>query len=151
MSNLNIIRFEIATPERIVLKEDILQVTVPTRQGEITVLPNHIPLVATLAPGVIDIRKADGVIEIMSVSGGFLEVLRDKVVILADTAERAEELDESRLEEARKRAENTKQDMVHFDREQFADVNAQIAKELARGRALNKWRKIKNLDSSNKQ
>jgi F-type H+-transporting ATPase subunit epsilon len=139
------IKFEIATPERVVLKEDILQVTVPTKQGEITVLPGHIPLVASLMPGVIEIHKAGGQSDIMSVSGGFIEVLKDKVVILADTAERAEELDEARIEAARKKAETAKQDVVRFDQEAFADMNARIAKELARGRALNRWKKIKNL------
>jgi F-type H+-transporting ATPase subunit epsilon len=137
------IKFEIVTPERVVLKEEILQVSVPTREGEITVLPNHIPLVASLLPGVIEIKKTDNTIEIISVSGGFIEVLKDKVVILADTAERAEEIDISRAEEARKRAEETKKNAERFDREEFASVSAQIAKELARTRAANRWKKIR--------
>ena len=99
------IKFEIVTPERTVLKEEITQVTVPTKQGEITVLPGHIPLVASLEPGVIEIVKKENDKDIMSVSGGFIEVLRDKIVILADTAERAEEIDLSRAEEAKRRAE----------------------------------------------
>jgi F-type H+-transporting ATPase subunit epsilon len=137
------IHFEIVTPERVVLKEKILQVSVPTREGEITVLPNHIPLVASLLPGVIEIKKTDNTIEIISVSGGFIEVLKDKVVILADTAERAEEIDVSRAEEARQRAEETKKNAERFDREEFASVSAQIAKELARTRAANRWKKIR--------
>jgi F-type H+-transporting ATPase subunit epsilon len=132
----NIIKFEIATPERVVLREDIVQVTVPTKQGEITVLPGHIPLVASLMPGVIEIRKPGGQADVMSVSGGFIEVLKDKVVILADTAERAEELDEARIETARQKAEAIKQDVVRADQSVFTDMNARIAKELARGRAL---------------
>lgn len=89
MADKKIIKFEIVTPERTVLKQDILQVTLPTQSGEITILPDHIPLVSILKPGVLKIKTADQETEIMSVSGGFIEVLRDKVVILADTAERA--------------------------------------------------------------
>jgi F-type H+-transporting ATPase subunit epsilon len=140
------IKFEIVTPERIVLKEQITQVTVPTKQGEITVLPGHIPLIASLEPGVIDLVKNDGTRDIMSVSGGFIEVLKEKVVILADTAERAEELDEKRLEEARKQAEETMKDTRRFDQEQFASLNAKIAKELARTRAAQRWKKLKNIN-----
>ncbi len=138
--------FEIVTPERVVLREDILQVTAPTRMGEITVLPDHIPLVATLAPGVIEVMTKGGAREVMSVSGGFIEVLKDKVVILADTAERAEEIDIDRAEEARLRAEKTKREIESFDREQFADLSARISKELARSKAVKRWKKLKNIE-----
>lgn len=137
------IKFEIVTPERVVLKEQVVQVTVPTKQGEITVLPGHIPLVASLMPGVIEIAKEDGEQEVMSVSGGFIEVLKDKIVILADTAERAEEIDIDRVEEAKKRAEEIKKDTRHFDRERFVNISANIAKELARTKAIKRWKKIK--------
>ena len=146
MSNQKSIKFEIVTPERVVLREEISQVTVPTKQGEITVLPNHIPLVATLQSGVIEIVRADGARDVMSVSGGFIEVLKDKVVILADTAERAEEIDLARAEEARTRAEKIKTDVRHVDQEQFAEVSAKIAKELARTHAAKRWRKIKQIE-----
>ncbi len=142
----NSIKFEIVTPERVVLKEDIVQLSVPTVQGEITVLPNHIPLVATLKPGVAEIVKADGVRDIMSLSGGFIEVLKDKIVILADTAERAEEIDVDRAEEARQRAEESVKELRQFDRERFVGISASLAKELARTRAVKRWKKIKSLD-----
>lgn len=141
-----IINFEIVTPERTVLKEKIAQVSVPTKMGEITVLPNHIPLVASLMPGVIEVVKTDGTREIMSISGGFIEVLKDKVVILADTAERAEEIDMKRAEEARRRAEQTIKEMRKFDQKSFTDVSARIAKELARTRAVKRWKRIKKID-----
>ncbi|MCK5510216.1 ATP synthase F1 subunit epsilon [Candidatus Parcubacteria bacterium] len=140
------IKFEIVTPERVVLKEQVVQVTVPTKQGEITVLSNHIPLVAGLMSGVIEIVKKDGNSEIMSVSGGFIEVSKNKVVILANTAEMAEEIDITRVEEARERAEATVKDLRHFDRERFANINAGIAKELARSRAVRRWKRIKKVD-----
>jgi F-type H+-transporting ATPase subunit epsilon len=146
MNENKTIHFEIVTPERVVLREKITQVTVPTRSGEITVLPNHIPLVATLMPGVIEIRKKDGSPEVISTSGGFIEVLKDKVVILADTAERAEEIDIDRAEEARKRAEETKKSAKQFDQERFANISASIQKELARTKAVKRWKKLKNVE-----
>ena len=138
-----LIKFEIVTPERVVLKEQVIQVTAPTRQGEITVLTGHIPLVASLQPGVIEIIKKDGGHDVMSVSGGFIEVLKDKVVILADAAERAEEINIGMVEKARRQAEKIKTETRHFDRERFVNISAKIAKELARSRAVKRWKKIK--------
>jgi len=139
---MNKIKFEIVTPERVVLQENITQVTVPTREGEITVLPNHIPLVAMLVPGVVEVKTAERT-EIISVSGGLLEVLKDKVVILADTAERAHEIDIDRAEEARAKAEKLKLEAVHRDDVDYASLRLIIEKEMARARAAKKWRKIK--------
>lgn len=141
-----LIKFEIVTPERVVFRAEVKQVTVPTKNGEITVLPNHIPLVASLQPGVIEFLTAAGRIEIISVSGGFLEVLKDKVVILADTAERADEIDLARAEEARARAEKTKTEAKHADDVSFTDSTAQLAKELARIKAVRRHKKIKNVE-----
>ena len=76
----------------------------PAAEGEVGILPRHAPLLATLRPGMLRIRKAGEETE-MAVSGGFLQVNRDRVLILADTAERAEEIDEERAEAARRRAE----------------------------------------------
>jgi F-type H+-transporting ATPase subunit epsilon len=141
------IKFEIVTPERVVLSQEILQITVPTTSGEITVLPGHIPLVSVLRPGVIEVKRADGIVEIMAVSGGFLEVMKDKIVILADTAERAEELDEARIQEAQARAEETKKNASAIDDVQFAAVAAKLEKELARSRAASKWRRLKGTEN----
>ena len=137
------IKFEIVTPERVVLKEEISQVTVPTQEGEMTVLPKHMPIVANLKPGVIELVKADNSPEVISVSGGFVEVLRNKVVILADTAERAEELDLVRAEEARERAEEIKKETRQDDTANFANITAQLEKELARTRAVKRWKNIR--------
>ena len=146
MSVQKTIKFEVVTPDSVVLKDEVTQITVPTQNGEITVLPDHIPLVATLSHGVIETKTKDGEIKIMSVSGGFIEVLKDKVVILADKAERAEDIDIARAEEARKRAEDIKTQAVHKYDVNFADISARIAKEMARTNAAKKWRKIKGLD-----
>lgn len=142
----NIIYFQIVTPEKVLMKEQVKQVTVPTKMGEITVLPNHIPLVATLKPGVIELEKETGEKEIISISGGFLEVLKDKVVLLADTAERAEEIDLARAEVAKKKAEEVVSGIRKMEKERFTDINARIATELARTHAVKKWKKLKKLD-----
>lgn len=141
------IKFEIVTPERVVLKQEALQVTVPTTSGEITILPDHIPLVSVLRSGVIEVKRADNIVEIMSVSGGFIEVLKDKIVILADTAERAEELDEKRIKEARTRAEEIKKNAKAADDVDFTAVAAKLEKELARMHAVDRWRRLKNIDN----
>ncbi|MDO9399073.1 MAG: ATP synthase F1 subunit epsilon [bacterium] len=140
------IKFEIVTPEKVVLKEEILQIVVPTKAGEITVLPDHIPLVSSLMPGVIHIKKRNGEDEIISISGGFLEVLKNKVVILADAAERAEEIDITKAKEAYQRAKEIKEKARLGENINFAEINATIERELAKTKAVKKWRKIKNLE-----
>ena len=131
---MNNIHFEIVTPEKVILKQEVLQVSVPTRKGEITVLPNHIPLISALQAGVIEIKTIDNKMETMAISGGFLEVLPDKVIVLADTAERADDIDEARAEEARKKAielMDRKEEQVDF-----TVIQAKIAKEMARLKAV---------------
>ncbi len=145
MADKKTIQFEIVTLDRVVLKQEILQVTAPTQLGEITVLPEHIPLVSVLKPGVIEIKLASGETEIMSVSGGFIEVLKDKVVILADNAERAEELDEELITSARKAAEEAKAKADADDHYDYSLVAAKLEAEMARERALQKWRKLKGI------
>jgi F-type H+-transporting ATPase subunit epsilon len=99
------LRVQIVTAEREVFAEDAVDMVVaPGAEGVVGILPRHAPLLTTLRPGVVRIKKA-GSEEAMSVGGGFLQVARDQVLILADTAERADEVDESRAEEARQRAQ----------------------------------------------
>lgn len=135
-------RFEIASPERVVMKEEVRQVTAPTAMGEITILPGHVPVVGLLKPGVIEAMTVDGRREVMAVSGGLIEVMAGKVVVLADTAEKAAELDEARIEEAKKRAEALKEAAQHEDDVDFARLSAMIEKEVARGMAVKKWKRI---------
>jgi len=140
---MSLIKFEIVTPERILTKEMVKSITTPTREGIITVLPRHIPLISILVPGIIEYRKENDEIGMMAVSGGFIEVLRDKVVILADTAERADEIDLVRAEEARKKAEEAKQRAENQSDVDFAGITAQLEKELARVKVAKKWRNLK--------
>jgi len=137
------IKFEIVTLERVILKQEILQLTAPTQEGEITVLPEHIPLISILKPGVIEIKTVAGETEIMSVSGGFIEVLKNKIVILADTAERASELDEEKIVAARQTAEEAKEKARLDDHYDLSAVAARLEVEIAREKAVSKWRKLK--------
>ena len=97
-------RLEIVTAERIVYSEDVDILVAPGIDGELGILPRHAPLLTVLKPGEIRVVK-DGEDSLMAVSGGFLEVLGNKVTILADTAEREDEIDVERSEEALRRAE----------------------------------------------
>ena len=98
------IHLEIVTAERQVYSEDVDIVIAPGIDGELGILPRHSPLLTVLKPGEIRVRKG-GEESSIAVSGGFLEVLGNKVTILADTAEYAEEIDLERAEEALKRAQ----------------------------------------------
>jgi F-type H+-transporting ATPase subunit epsilon len=96
---------EIITPERIVFSEtEVESVTLPGVEGELTVLPSHAPLMTALNPGALLFRKSGQDVDV-ALSGGFLEVRDDKVIVLADTAERSDEIDAARAEEARQRAQ----------------------------------------------
>lgn len=135
------ILLKIVTPERILFEDRVSQVSVSTVMGQITILPNHIPLVSALKSGEIIVQQEGKKEEdLMSVSGGFIEVLADQVVILADTAERANEIDEQRVEEAIKRAQELMASKV-VDAEQFAYFSAQLEKELARLHVVRKYKK----------
>jgi len=134
------INFQIVTPERVVYESEIDQVTLPTRAGEITVLANHMPLVSLLAPGEMRLKK-DGVDYNFAVSSGFIEVRpKSRVVILADTAERAEEIDLARAEAARKRTEKILADKEKLDDVQFARLQAILDREAARIKVKNRYR-----------
>jgi len=97
------IKFEVVTPERIVLADDIESVIVPAALGYLGVLPNHAPLVTALDIGVIKYKK-EGKTKKMAISGGFMEVIDNKVVVLAGTAEPGDKIDLARAEQAKERA-----------------------------------------------
>lgn len=133
------ISFEITTPERTVFKDEIDQVTLPTEMGEITILPNHIPLVGVLHPGELRIIK-DGKEQVLAVAGGFIQILpKNKVMILADNAELAEEIDIKRAETARQRAEELMKEKKAQDVD-YTGLAAKLERELARLRVARKHR-----------
>ncbi len=120
---------EIVTAERVVLEDEVDQVNAPTREGRVGILPRHESLLTILQPGELTIIK-DGVRTPFAISGGFMEVLSNRVTILADTVERADEIDEVRAEEARRLAEERK-GMAQSEHDmQIAEL--QLRKEMAR-------------------
>ena len=98
------IDLQIVTPERRVISETVTSVSLPGRDGRLGILPGHAPLISELAAGVISYVKG-GKTQLLAVGGGFTEVLQGRVIVLAETAERAEEIDVDRAERAKKGAE----------------------------------------------
>ncbi len=135
-------KFKIVTPEKVIYENEITQVSIPTTSGEITVLPHHIPLVSVLAAGELKIKDKDGEHHI-AVSGGFLEVKgNNEIIILADHAERAEEVDLQKAEEARARAEEQMKNIKNVQDVDFAKLQAVIDREVNKMRVAKKYRNI---------
>jgi F-type H+-transporting ATPase subunit epsilon len=99
------IHIEIVTPERKLVSETATEVSVPGRSGYLGILPGHAPLISELAVGEISYRTPEGTSKHLACAWGFVEVLPDKVTILAEIAERAEDIDIARARAARERAE----------------------------------------------
>ena len=140
------LKFKIATPERVVYENyAVVQVTIPTMDGEITVLPNHIPLVSVLKAGELRIVDSAGEHPI-AVAGGFLEVRgNNEIVILADNAERVEELDLARAEEAHKKALEQMEKIKNVQDVDYARLQAVIDREMNR---IHVGKKYKHLPKS---
>ncbi len=98
------LHLEVITPERKVYEDDVDMVVAPATEGYVGILPHHVPLFTTLGPGEFKVKKG-GVEEVLAVFGGFMDVRGDRVVVLTDAAEPAEEIDASRAQQARERAQ----------------------------------------------
>ncbi|MDQ1323742.1 MAG: F-type H+-transporting ATPase subunit epsilon [Chloroflexota bacterium] len=98
------IRLEIVTPERRVYSEEVDAVTLPGSEGELGILPHHAPLISLLGAGELRVRK-NGAEESFAIVGGFVQVRPDKVVVMAETADMASEIDLDLAREARREAE----------------------------------------------
>ena len=137
------IKLEIVTAERIVYTEDVDIVIAPGAEGQLGILPHHAPLMTILQSGEILARRGSEE-DIMAISGGFLEVRPDRVIILADSAERAEEIDEARAEAARERAEQRKERGAAPDVD-LARVEASLRRAMARLSVLEKVKRRRKL------
>ena len=138
---MNTAPFKIVTPDGVIYEDDIVKVTIPTQAGEITLLPEHAPLVSVLKPGEVNIFKDGSNID-LAVSTGILEIRPSgEIFILADTAERAEHIDIDRAEEARKRAEKLLKEHKDVEDVAYAKIMAKMEKELARISVGRKYRK----------
>ena len=129
------IELEIVTPDKLLVREQVDEVEIPGVEGYFGVLPGHTPMLASLAVGEMWYRKGQEK-TYLSLAFGFAEVLPDRVTILAQIAERAEEIDLNRAEDAKKRAETRLQQArdVDYDRAraalQKAVVRLQVASRL---------------------
>ena len=133
------VKLEIVTAERQVFSEDVTTIIAEGIDGQMTILPKHAPLITMLAPGELVIRK-DGEEMFMSISGGFLEVRPEKVIVLADACERSDEIDLERAREAKKRAEDRLKNLTTEIDQSRAE--AALRRCMARLRVVEKRRRI---------
>ncbi len=134
-------KLTVVTPYGISYQDVVQKATVSTQAGVITVLPGHAELISILAPGELLITKENGE-HPFAISGGVIEVRNTgDVYILADTAERADDIDLERAEAAKKRAEELLAEQQHMLDVDFARLQSKIEKELARMHVANTYRK----------
>jgi F-type H+-transporting ATPase subunit epsilon len=124
------IRLELVTPERLVLSEEVDEVVLPGYEGEFGVLPGHTQLLAILNIGMTWYRKGSAITRV-ALGGGFAEVNHDRVVVMADTAERADEIDVERAQRARDRAEARLKELS-LDDDTYAKAYAELQRALVR-------------------
>jgi len=126
------ISLKVVTPERVVFEDEVDSVTAMTESGEITVLPGHVPLVSNLRAGEMRLMKS-GEESFLAASTGFIEVRPgNQVVILADTAERMEELELEKIEAAKEAARKLLEEKRQADNVDFVAAAAALERELAR-------------------
>ncbi len=128
MAETETLKLEIVTPDAIVYSENVEMVTLPSVEGEMGILPQHVRLMTQLMPGEIIVRKG-GHDEFLAVGEGLVEVTAKRVSILTDMAIAADKIDEAKAEEARQRAEARLREKISD--EEIATVNASLAHSLA--------------------
>jgi F-type H+-transporting ATPase subunit epsilon len=138
------IKVKVVTPEKVLCDCSAMQVTLPVTDGEVTILPEHRSYIASLKIGEI-IMKNNGEESNIAVVGGFLEFHDNELVVLADEAERAEEIDIKKTEAAIKRAEDIKNKVIRTDESEYAHVAATLEKELSRIKIAKKYLARKGL------
>jgi F-type H+-transporting ATPase subunit epsilon len=138
------LKLKIVTPERLVLEEMVDQVSLPTTEGEITILPEHIPLIAGLASGdVVAVVNSEHVP--MAVVGGFVEIKNNEkgeteVAVLADFAEHVSQISDEAIEKAKARAEELKKLMENKEHVDFEHFAVELERSLNRVKIADKWR-----------
>ena len=138
------LKLKIVTPERLVLEEFVDQVSLPTTRGEITILPNHIPLITDLTAGDV-VAVVAGEYVPMAVVGGFIEVKNNnegvtEVAILADFAEHVTELTDEKIEEAKRKAEEIRKKLENKEIVDFEHFESELERSLTRVKIADKWR-----------
>ncbi len=122
------LKLEIVTPEAVTYSEDVDMVTLPGVEGEMGIFPMHVPLMTQIVPGEVSVRK-NGQDYFLAVGEGFVEITGTRVAILTDMAVKAGDIDETKAEEARKRAEERMNEKLSD--EEMANVSAALAHSLA--------------------
>lgn len=133
------LKIDIVTAERKVYSDDVDIIIAPGIEGQLGILPHHAPLMTMLKPGELLVRRG-GVEVSLAVSGGFLEVRPDRVIVLADAAERAEEIDIARAEAAKRRAQ---EQLAHPEAIDVARAQAALQRAVARLEVADRIRKRK--------
>ena len=134
------LKLDIVTAERVVYSEDVDMVIAPGIEGQLGILPHHAPLMTTLQAGELLVRKGGEELSV-AITGGFLEVRPDRIIVLADAAERAEEIDAARAEEAKRRAEQRLRERVSGV--DLTRVEASLRRALIRLEVVERRRKRK--------
>jgi F-type H+-transporting ATPase subunit epsilon len=122
------LKLQIVTPVGIAFSGDVEMVTLPGSEGQLGVLPQHIPLMTQIVPGEIIVRQ-DGKERLFAVGEGLVEITSDSVAILTDMAVAAEDIDAAKVEEARQRAEERLRE--HLSNEEIANVHSALARLMA--------------------
>ena len=130
------LQLQLVTPERTVLTEEVASLICPTTEGQITILPGHVPLISTLESGELVAKNETGVEHNIHVAGGFIQVQNgtngiSEIIILADAAEHFYEIDISRAEEAKAQAEKTLQEQ-NSSNEEYAIAAINLQRNLSR-------------------
>lgn len=141
------LKLKIITPEKLILDEMVDQVTFPTTEGELTILPDHIPLITNLASGDV-VAVTDGEHIPMAVAGGFVEVKQNEkketeVAVLADFAEHVSALSDELIAKAKMRAEELKKQMENKEVVDYEHFSAELERSLTRVRIADKWKSKK--------
>ena len=141
------LKLKIVTPEKLIFEELVDEVIIPTTEGEIAVLPDHIPIIAGLASGDI-VALVDGENVPFAVVGGFVEVNKNEkdvttVVILADFAEHIEHLTEEAISQAKNKAEELRKQAENNEVVDFEHFETELERSLTRIKIADKWRSRK--------
>lgn len=134
------IHLDIITPDSAVFTGDVDAVTLPTMEGEITVMGGHVPLIAVLGSGTLVARQGKEE-KVFAVSRGTIEITGSSIKVLSDIADRMESLEEAAIDAARKKAEDLRSQRRE-DTEGFAEATALLERELARLKTVRRRRKI---------
>lgn len=141
---MKILNLDIATPEKKVFSGKVKEIIVPGIKGEFGVLPEHAPFTTILAPGVVEMTYEDGKKEMLAVSGGYIEVNREKVILLVETAQKEEEID---IEAVKRRKEEKEKLLKSKDKKDidYDKVQIELLKEISKLKAFETLQRKKKI------